>query len=199
MYICIVLCAPTKSASSKLLNVGTDLTMSLPLPSDYSDLGNLGLSSKNVSTDLGWEKMTWKINDNLSLALTVCNWQLSPETILAVLAAAEVAVGKKPGAGLLDKKFTQRSDNKYNTLHFEIRPDYTNKRLTWGDVGEVLGENGLSKFYTTTNAWHTAYFDVVHTTKGELGSGAVRRWWQLNPPSVWNSTALGNGGVRFES
>ncbi len=176
--------APTQPASSNLLNTGNDLSINLPQPFNNSLLAGHGSSSSNPWRDVGIDHMTWTISDTLSLAVTICNWQPDPATILAVLAAADSTVGKKPATGLLAQKFTLKSDNKYNTLLFEIGPGYVEKRLTWSDVEEVLGENGLSKFYETTGQWHTVYFDVVHTTRGFLGQGAVRRWWQLAPQMV---------------
>jgi len=177
-------CAPTRPASSRLLNTGNDLSLNLAQPFNSSLLGGHVSSSTNPWRDVGIDHMTWTISDTLSLAVTICNWQPDPVTILAVLAAAETTAGKKPATGLLEQKFTLKSDNKYNTLLFEISPGYVNKRLTWSDVGEVLGEKGLLKFYETTGQWHTVYFDVVHTTRGFLGQGAVRRWWQLAPQMV---------------
>ena len=186
----IAISAPTGSALPTPFGAGSHSALALPKPFSDSSLDDFGLSSNNYSAELGWIKTTWKISDTLSLDITVCNWAPDPDTILVVLAAADTTVGKKPSATLLEKKFMQKSNNKYNTLYFEIRPGYTEKRLTWGDVAEVLGENGLVKFYTTTQYWHTIYFDVMHTTRGELGSGAVRRWWHLTPPTYDNSTAI---------
>jgi len=174
-------CAPTQPASSNLLYNGNDLSLNLPQPFNSSLLGGHGSFSTNPLREVGIDHMTWTISDTLSLAVTICNWQPDPVTILAVLAAADTMVGKKPATGLLSQKFTLKSDNKYNTLLFEISPDYVDKRLTWSDVREVLGDNGLLKFYETTGQWHTVYFDVVHSTRGMLGQGAVRRWWQLAP------------------
>ena len=188
-------CAPTQPAFPNLLNAGSGLTIPPQRPSNGSILGALCSSSIGHSAKVRTDDMTWHISDTLSLVLTICNWEPGPKTIRAVLAAADTAIGKKAAAGLLDQKFTQKSDNKYNTLLFEITPGHIYKRLTWGDVGEVLGENGLPKFYETTSLWHTIYFDVMHTTRGELGQGAVRRWWQLEPLNGRNGTAIGGSGV----
>ena len=146
-----------------------------------------GVPVINSSAQISIDHTTWTISDSLSLVITICNWEPSPVTIVAVLAAALEVVGKKPATGLLDRKFTQRSQNKYNTLYFEISPDYDHKRLMWADVGEVLGSNGLPKFFETTHMWHTVYFDVKHSTRGIIGEGAIRRWWQLEPPNVGTS------------
>ncbi|KAI4237345.1 MAG: hypothetical protein LQ349_001902, partial [Xanthoria aureola] len=104
----------------------------------------------------------------------------APATIRAVLAAAAQTAGKRPADAFVEKKWVVRSDNKYNTLYFEIGPLIAGqRRLTWGHVGEVLGERrGLVRFFETTGNWHTVYFAVVETGRGVLGEGAVRRWWQ---------------------
>ena len=195
----IAFCAPTQPAISSPLNAGNGLTLTLPKPDNNTVLGEICLSWSNHSAGLGIDHMTWTISDTLSLAVTICNWTPDPATILAVLAAAETAVGKKPAALFLDKKFRVNSDNKYNTLLFEISPGYIYKRLTWAHVGEVLGENGLPKFFETSRYWNTVYFDVMHSTTGELGQGAIRRWWQLEPPDSGNGMAISNGHVIEES
>lgn len=182
--------APAQPAFSNQLNAGSSsLIINPSRPLNDSILS--GLNSSSVS-DLTIDHMTWRISDTLSLAVTICNWELDPATILKVLAAANTAIGKKPAAGLLDRTFTQKSDNRFNTLLFEITPDKFYKRLTWEDVGEVLGENGLPKFYDVTEQWNTIYFEVLHTTRDELGHGAVRRWWQIEPPGGVNGIAMGN-------
>ena len=189
-------CAPTQRTVSRALNAGNGLNIINPA-SLFSDAicGEAASSSTSDAVKVGIDRMTWQISETLSLALVICNWEPDPNTIQAVLRAAEMAVGKKPAAERLDRKFTQKSNNRYNTLLFEISSDYTDKRLTWGDVGEVLGENGLLTFYVTPQLWHTVYFDVVHTTRGELGHGAVRRWWQLEPPNGANGTSIWNSGL----
>lgn len=177
-------CAPTQPASSGLLDIGNELSHNLPLPFNNSLLGGHGPSLIYPLRDVGIDHMKWTISDTLHLDVTICNWAPDPRTMLAVIAAAESSVGKKPATALLSKKFTIKSDNKYNTLLFEIGPGYVDKRLMWSDVGEVLGEKGLLKFFEETSMWHTVYFNVVHTTRGLLGQGALRRWWQLAPPGV---------------
>ena len=183
-----VFCAPTEPAFPALLNAANGLNIIAPKPLNHSICGQLDSLSTKYSVD----KTFWSISDTLSLALVICNWSPDPDTIKAVLAAAATTVGKKPAAGLLDGTFTQRSKDKYNTLYFEITPDHFNKGLTWEDVAEVVGENGLPKFYEKTREWHTVYFDVVHYTRGELGQGTVRRWWQIQDG---NGIRLGNDGV----
>ena len=192
LFLRTTLCGPTQPASSGLLTASSSLIISLPSPVNESAFCVIGSSSKNSQGSVKWDKTTWTISDTLSLALTICNWEPDPKKIQAVLEAAAQAVGKKPATTLLEKKFTQKSNNKYNTLLFEITPGYVDKRLTWGDVGEVLGDNGLTTFFETTQQWHTVYFDVMHVTKGQLGNGAVRRWWQLEPPSSGNGAQVGS-------
>ena len=193
LFWSIAIGAPPQPALPYLLDTGChDLFTKLPRPLIPD---GFGLSPTNLSGTIGIDRMTWTISDTLSLALVICNWMPSPETIEAVLAAAATSIGKKPAAGLLERKFVQRSDNKYNTLYFEISPGYIYKRLTWGDVGEVLGEHGLPKFFRTTRYWHTVYFDVIHTTRGEIGHGAVRRWWQLGLPNGRNITEIANNRI----
>lgn len=199
MFWPIASCAPTQPAISSPLSAGNDLTITLPKPDNTTILGEMCLSSTNHSAGLGIDHMTWTISDTLSLAVTICNWAPDPATILAVLAAAQTAVGKKPAAGLLDKMFRVNSNNKYNTLLFEISPGYVYRRLTWEHVGEVLGENGLPKFFETSRYWHTVYFDVIHSTIGELGQGAVRRWWQLDPPNSGSGIAVSDADFIEES
>ena len=189
-YFCLFLrtaiCAPAPPTLSILPNAGSsDLTLAPSIPINGSR--PCGPDSSSSTTPPGaavdWDTGTWRISETLLLAITICNWAPDPATIAAVLSAAATTVGKKPSTALLGKKFTQRSDNKYNTLYFEIGPGYVEpKRLTWGVVGEVLGENGLGKFFETTQQWHTIYFGVVDATQGQLGEGAVRRWWQLESP-----------------
>lgn len=182
--------APAQPALSNHLNAGSSsLVIDPSQPLNHSVLGGGNSSSVNGLTD---EYLTWPISDTLQLAVTICNWAPDPATIMKVLTAAHTAIGKKPAAGLLDGTFTQKSDNRFNTLLFEISPGDTYKRLTWGDVGEVLGENGLPKFYDITQEWHTIYFTVLHKTRDELGTGAVRRWWQLDPFDGVNGIAMGN-------
>ena len=179
--------APAQPAISNQLNAGSSsLIINPSKPLNDSILSGLNSSSVN---DL---HMTWDISDTLFLAVSICHWKPDPATILKVLAAANTAIGKKPAAGLLDGEFTQKSDNKFNTLLFEIDPGPTDKRLTWGDVGEVVGEKGLPKFFHVTGQWHMIYFSLVHVNRGELGYGAVRRWWQLEPPAGVNGIAMGN-------
>ena len=181
-------CAPTPPSLSTLSlpNAGSsDLTLSLPHPINESTLCELGSSSSSNAHGGAVDRVkgTWRISETLSLAITICNWTPDPSTIQAVLLAAAATVGKKPATALLEENFVQKSNNRYNTLYFEIGPgDGEEKRLTWGVVGEVLGLEGLVKFFETTQQWHTMYFHVIHATEGYLGSGAVRRWWQLELP-----------------
>ena len=193
LFWSIAVCAAAQPALPYLLDTGChNLYTNLPRPLIPE---GFALSPTNFSSTIDTERATWRISDTLSLALVICSWQPSPETIQAVLAAAATSIGKKPAAGLLEQKFVQRSDNKYNTLYFEISPGHVYKRLTWGDIGEVLGEHGLPEFFRTTRLWHTVYFVLIHATRGELGEGAVRRWWQLEFSSDRNVIAIANNRV----
>ena len=176
--------APASPALSILPNAGSggDLTLGLPQQVNGSTLCDIGSLRGNHNGAVSWEKGTWRISDTLKLAIVICNWTPDPTTIQAVLAAAAVTAGKKPALAVLLDKFVQRSNNRYNTLYFEIGPEDEKRLLTWGVVGEVLGENGLGRFFETTGQWHTVYFEVVDAVKGPLGNGAVRRWWQVELP-----------------
>ena len=178
------LCAPTEAAYSTLLNSGNGLSIIAPKLLNDSACGELGSSA-----DIVWERRTWPISDTLFLTINMCHWKLDAETVQAVLDAAAVAVGKRSATGVLDKTFTQKSNKKYETLNFSVSPDHFNPGLTWADVGEVLGDNGLPRFYDETRWWRALYFEVMHTTRGELGQGAVRRWWQLEPAKDDSGTA----------
>ena len=184
--------APTQPALSNQLDTGTGLAINLLRPPNNSVLSTLNSASVNHSANFKVEDLKWEITDDLYLALTVCDWEPDPATIRAVLAAADTTVGKKPSAGLLEKKFIQKSNNRYNTLLFVIYTDHWNRRLTWGDVAQILGPNGLPKFYDLTQQWNSVYFDVVDVLRdGEIGHGALRRWWQLGPPDGVNGVTVG--------
>ena len=188
--------ATTPPSLSILPNAGSsDLILALPHGFNESTLCGSGPQSRSHHGEaVGVDKGTWRISETLSLAIVICNWSPDPATIQAVLAAAALTVGKKPATALLEENFVQKSNNRYNTLYFEIGPgDVVEKRLTWGVVGEVLGEDGLAKFFETTRLWHTVYFGVMHATEGPLGNGAVRRWWQLELPGG-NGTLVGDNG-----
>ncbi|KAI4199413.1 MAG: hypothetical protein LQ350_004638 [Teloschistes chrysophthalmus] len=175
----LVSCTPLQpSTPSPPIYACSNLLPYLHPPIKAINHNGLYQPSSNHSAQVTIDHTVWSISNTLALHVTICNWETNPATILEVLEAAESAVGKKPAAGLLQGKFTQKSKNKFNKLYFEITPGFIEKLLTWGDVGEVLGENGLRKFFLTTLEWHTIYFDVMHTERGKLGYGSVRRWWQ---------------------
>lgn len=179
-------CVPTEAAFPPFRNTGNGLNIIAPKLLNNSACGEL-----DSLADVLWERRRWPISNTLTLELNICKWKLDAETVQAVLAAAAVTVGKKSAAVVLDRTFIQKSSNKYNTLKFEITPDYFHSGLTWGDLAEILGDDGLPKFYDGTGWWRTLYFEVMHITKGEIGQGAVRRWWQLEPPEDNNGTAQG--------
>ena len=179
-------CIPTEASFPNLRNTGNGLSIICP-----KLLNDSACDEPGFSADVVWERRKWQISDTLSLALNICSWKLDAELVQAVLAAAAVTVGKRSAVGILEKTFIQKSKNKYNTLNFEISPDHFNPGLTWADIAEILGDNGLPKFYDETRWWRMLHFEVIHTTKGELGHGAVRRWWQLERSKGNSSTAEG--------
>lgn len=184
-----IYCTPTLPVYSSRLDSGcSSLFSDLANPFKHSNSSAPGSLPAKYTHRGSINRAGWRINDDLRLELTICGWEPDPVTIHAVLVKALDTVGKKPAAGLLDRKFTQRSNNRYNTLLFEISPRFTNYQLTWGDVGEAVGENGLLDFYETTQQWNTVYFTLVDATRGRLGQGAVRRWWQLEAPRSMNET-----------
>lgn len=205
-FSCLTLSAPTQSAFSNLPDASSDLSVTLTQTFN-STIGpeiahrvntsdpniGFGSSSTNLSTEVSYWTMTWSISNTLSLTINVGAWVLSPEKILHTLEAAHIAVGKKQAAALLDGKFTQETGTRINTMIFEISPGWDYRRLTWADVGEVLGENGLPKFFQEKQEWHSAYFDVIDSIRGKLGNGAVRKWYMLESVGDANSTGLGSG------
>ena len=195
----ITTCAPQPIHPSRLDISCGDLFIGLANPFNDSDSSSSASPSTQHTHGFSTNRGTWKISDTMSLAITICSWKPDPATIQAVLVAAHAAIGKKPSAGLVDETFTQRSDNRYNTLLFEIIPRHVQSQLTWGDVGEVLGEHGLLEFYEETQWWNTIYFTLVDATRGVLGRGAVRRWWQLEVPESRNETASQSSGASVES
>ena len=114
------------------------------------------------------------------MTINIGPWDLSPLGILHTLEAAQTHAGKRLAETLLDRKFTQQTGSRINTMIFEIGPGYLHKHLTWADLAEVLGPNGLPKFFRSTEEWHSIYFTVTHSIRGDLGNGAVRKWYMLD-------------------
>lgn len=204
--------APTSSVPLELPNTDADRTNNIhstsnksteatlqPWPlsnANHSNVTtNLSLSPAVDPTQLQFETVTWPITDTLSLTANIGPWRLSPERILETLAAANKTVEKKPGSLLLDRKFRQETGSRINTLYFEIGPGFVAKRLTWADVAEVLSAKGLPKFFEDYGYWTSTYFDVMDSVRGELGRGAVRKWYQLEPPNVGDGTVAEGGDV----
>ncbi|KAI4240287.1 MAG: hypothetical protein L6R40_005223 [Gallowayella cf. fulva] len=204
LALCLTtLTTPTQPAFSHLLNAGSSNT-SINLENDINNpakpaLQPNGVSESNPShrnaayislltknlTNANYFTVPWKITDTLSLSVNVGPWQLNQTRILETLAAAEISAGKKPMRQVLDKKFVQPTGSRINRLLFEISPGVIEpKHLTWEDVAQVLGENGLSKFFRQEGYWVSTYFDVIDSTRGKVGYGAVRKWYQLKPPGV---------------
>ena len=185
--------APAQPGSSSQLNTASSLSLDLLKPFNNSVLNTANSASVNHPVNLTVHRVRWGIGGVLCLEIEVCDWKPDPATIREVLAAADVAAGKKSAAGLVEGTFTQKSKNRFNTLLFEIGPDDPSEQLTWGDVAEILGPKGLPKFYHVTQQWRSIFFEVWHITRGELGSGSVRRWWQLGLPDEVNGVAVGHG------
>ena len=141
--------------------------------------GSVGATDLSFTNRLGSRTFIWEITDVLSLTINPGHYHLPSEKVLATLSAASVAVGKKPAAALLEQKFTQKTGSIINRMIFEIEPDPGDMKLTWADVGEVLGENGLSTFFRQEQYWYNTDFEVVDDVRGRLGEGALRRWYQL--------------------
>lgn len=207
--------APTtpQSAFSHLPNAAThDLSIVQQTPNNSSTAGpdiapgvnttdhsilKFGPSSQsNLSSPTGgitrWAGV-WDISPTLSLGIDIGEWRLSPEKVIDTLGAAEIAVGKKPAAGVLEGMFTQRTGSRLNTMVFEIGPEPEDeRRLNWGDVAEVLGEErGLPRFFRETGEWRNIDFEVVHTERGVLGFGMVRKWYMVSKGR--NGTGLETG------
>ena len=99
------------------------------------------LSSTGEVTYVTYPAGIWDISPTLSLDIDIGEWRLSPEKVLGTLEAAENAIGKKAATALLEGKFTQRTGSRLNRMVFEIGPVAEHeRRLTWGDVAAVLGE-----------------------------------------------------------
>ena len=197
----LTLSAPTQSTSSNLPNAGADLSI-LTLPQTLNNsigpaiaqglnasLLPTGLvsPSRNGSSNEDYRTVTWDINLTLCLVIQILDWNLAPEKILATLDAAQVAIGKKQAGVLLDEKFTQKTGSRINTMIFEIEPDlHDHKTLTWGDVGQVLGdEDGLPRFFKSTLEWHSINFGFYDSEReGIVGKGAVRKWYMLESGAV---------------
>lgn len=152
--------------------------------SDYSILESGPSSPSNLSSTGGVNDRTgiWDISPTLFLDLDIGEWRLSPEKVLNTLEAAENAVGKKAAAALLEGKFTQRTGSPLNMMIFEIFPVAKDeRRLSWGDVGAVLGEErGLPRFFRETGEWRNVDFQIVHNERGLLGVGWIRKWYMLD-------------------
>ncbi len=153
--------------------------------SDSSILVSSPSSATNLSTTGGvtyWAG-TWDISSTLSLNINIGQWRLSPEKVLGTLEAAENAVGKKVAAALLEGNFTQKTGSRLNTMIFEIGPvpEDEGGRLSWKDVADMLEEErGLPRFFRETKEWHNLFFELVHSERGLLGLGEIRKWYMLD-------------------
>ena len=187
---CLFVCsAPAFSALPKVQTGNTNLsiidsqTLNGSIGQELAHEANLSDSNtrlQSLSTNLTVGAGFWHITDTLSLRVEIGSWDFPPEKVLYLLEAAETTVGKKQATVLLDKTFSREKGSFFNTIVFEISPDKGYKRLTWGDVAEVLGTNGLPRFFLVSREWHNVYFDVIDLKRGDLGSGAVKRKWTIH-------------------
>ncbi|CAF9934830.1 hypothetical protein IMSHALPRED_009854 [Imshaugia aleurites] len=164
-------------------------TSDYSIPESAPSLPSNLTSTGGVTNEAG----IWDISLTLSLDLDIGIWRLSPEKVLDTLEAAENVVGKKPAAALLEEKFTQRTGSRLTGLIFEVWPDTKDEwKLSWGDVGEVLGEErGLPRFFRETGEWRNVDFQIVHQERGVLGEGWIRKWYMLDDGR--NGTGLETG------
>lgn len=197
LYLSLVVVLPqtVSSAPTQPISLGLPSTSAGPLNTIVSSLNKsteaipdqwlpLTPLKNNLTTNppqLKFTTVTWPITPTLSLIANIGPWRLNPTNILATLSAANKTVEKKPAGLLLDRKFRQETGSRINTLYFEIGPAFEVKRLTWGDVAEVLSEKGLPKFFEEYGYWTSTYFEVMDGVRGKLGEGAVRKWYQLEP------------------
>ena len=125
---CLTSSAPTSSVFPYLPDAVNDLSITLPQTFNSSigpEVGQRlnatnasirpGSTSTDLSTEVGYWRVTWSISDTLSLTINVGAWVLSPEKILHTLEAAQTAVGKKQAAVLLDGKFSKETGSRINT------------------------------------------------------------------------------------
>lgn len=133
--------------------------------------------SLNPTRRLQFTPVEWILSPTLTLEANIGSWKYEKERIRELLRLATKTVGKKPADRLLDEKFTQEEGSRLNTLYFEIGPVHVDSELTWGDVGVLLGENGLGKFFEFFGVWTSVDFEVVDGVRGIVGEGAVRKWY----------------------
>lgn len=183
---------PTTIPDSSPLDSRTDLSAKIfqpvgdpehPPPARSANISYLSSQQNSKAnsriSNLKFFTMDWPITDSsLKLTINVGPWQYDPQRILDTLTQANRTVEKRPAGRLLERKYIEKQGSNINAMYFEISPEYIYpKRLTWGDVAEVLGENGLLKFYKTERYWTSNYWTVVDSVRGEIGSGAVRKWY----------------------
>ena len=172
---------PSNNSSSSI--TGPKVAQRVNNTSDSSIPESGPSSATNRSTtEVTYWAGTWDISSTLSLNIDIGQWRLSPESVLGTLEAAENAVGKKEPAGLLEGKFTQKTGSRLNTMVFEVGPVPKEEGgLNWKDVADMLGEErGLPRFFRETKEWHNVDFELVHSERGLLGRGMVRKWYMLD-------------------
>ena len=173
--------ASSASAESSSQTLATSIELQ-PLPqssdSNESDRASVSSSTNPVHNALNYSTIVWDISETLSLTINIGDWRLSQEKVLETLSAADAAVGKKPASLFMDSKFTQKTGSRINAMLFEIGPGYEDRRLTWGEVGEIVGEHGLPAYFRQDRIWRSIRFEVFDVVRGKLGVGAVRKWYQ---------------------
>ena len=139
--------------------------------------------------------ITWYITDTLTLNIEIGEWRLSESKVMEALEAANAAIGKKVGSSPLDEPFIQKTGGRINTMLFEIRSESTDQSLTWAQVGEVLGANGLPSYFRAYDIWRSTFFDVVDSERGKIGHGALRKWYMVESPRQGNLTMSASGDI----
>ena len=188
----------SKPSSETVVNsLNASLSSSTVQIANSSSPGSgIRLPSAQADHNLNVSFADWDITATLYLKVHIGPWQLSEERIMRLLEMADTSAGKKPGPNILDKKFTVEEGSRINTMVFEIGPEYgTRERLTWADVAEVLGENGLPTFFRVYDVWTSTYFDVMDSKRGKLGIGAVRKWYQLEESSIGGINGSASGSI----
>ena len=213
IFLCLPSLAPTQPLapsininSAHLFNDSSDALINpsnLSLPPwtvQNADVGNsaggIGLSSAQGAPNLNFTVIEWEITSTLSLKLRVSPREISQERVMRILELADTAAGKKPGLGLLEKRFKVQEGSGLDKMIFEIAPYYNAPRLlTWAEVAEILGEKGLPTFFRVYEVSTTTYFEVIDGAKGKLGDGAVRMWYHIQEPYMGKNNGSAHGGI----
>lgn len=132
--------------------------------------------------------MKWPISATISLKIEIGDWRLSAARIVQILDIAESLVGKKVPSAHLTGKFVALTGRYLNTMVFEIIPESSEHLLTWADVADILGPEGLLLYFQNTEEWRSTHFEVFKKVEDDfvrIGKGAIRKkWYQLDLPVV---------------